>query len=230
MALRGHADAAGFKQWRNDYGRQVREGEKAFPILAPIKRSFNKEDEHGVTQRISYIVGWKDVKVFGVGQTDVVDQAKADRHEAKAAESQATIEEFAVVKLLQRWGYTVQANGNLIYAGCYSPDLDVIQLAVENQATAYHEAVHLADDHLGNMTVRYGQQPDNEIVAELGGAIILAALGLEHDADLGGCWRYISGYAKGDTLQAAAKLLNRTLEAVVVILAGIADPSMDCPW
>ena len=241
VAIMGYSDAAGYKQWRNVYGRQVDKGQRGFPILAPIKRSFTateRDPETGAEtqRRVTYITGWKDVKVFGEEQTTVCDEAKWERHQGKAAESQRIIEASPLYEAAVRMGAKVAASGHLAahgILGCYSPTTSEIKLAVENMSTFAHELVHFIDDRLGNLTRRWGQQPDNEIVAELGGAIILTAMGLEHEADLGGCWEYVSRYTtkdEPDPLAAAAKLLNRTLEAVSLILQAIADPAAEFPW
>jgi len=221
--IRGYSDAAGYKQWLK-YGRQVRKGEKAFPILAPVKRTFTDRDDEGNETKRSFIAGWKDVKVFGLEQTDIVDEEKWEKFQgldAEARETVAKVESSPFAEVAHSWGLAWTANGRLIdigAAGCYTHGKG-IELAVANLSTAAHELVHAADDKLGTITKRYGQQPDNELVAELGGAICLWAMGLKADADLGGCWEYISGYEKGDTLAAANKLLNRTLAAVAAILA-----------
>jgi hypothetical protein len=53
---------------------------------------------------------------------------------------------------------------------------------------------HAADDRNGTITKGHGQKLDNEVVAELGGAILLECLGYSDDSDRGGCWEYIRGY------------------------------------
>jgi hypothetical protein len=60
-----------------------------------------------------------------------------------------------------------------------------------------------------------------EIVAELGGAVLLKLLGYDHEADLGGCWQYVSRHAGGEKVEvfsACGKLLERTCGAVAYIL------------
>jgi len=54
---------------------------------------------------------------------------------------------------------------------------------VENLATWAHELIHAADDRLGNM-IETGQHFRSEIVAEMGGAVLLYAMGYKKDADL----------------------------------------------
>lgn len=238
VALAGYSDAAGYKQWRFDYGRQVQKGERAMFILRPIKRSFTVTEPDPATgqdreRRVSYVAGFTDVKVFGLEQTEICDQAKWDAHAAKAKESQAKIEAAPFFEVAARWGLEVRADGHLYARGAqgfYRPSTKEIRLAVENLSTWAHELVHFVDDKLGNMTTRWGQQPDNEVVAELGGAVCLTAMGLKGDADLGGCWDYVSHYSDGDPIKACTTLLGRTLDAVSTILRALEDPTAPAPW
>ncbi len=51
--------------------------------------------------------------------------------------------------------------------------------------------------------------------------MLLACLGRESDADYGGCWQYVTTYAKREDKDAVAvceKLLAPTCEAVALIL------------
>ncbi len=55
----------------------------------------------------------------------------------------------------------------------------------------------------------------------MGGAVLLHACGYERDADLGGCWEYVSKYAEDAELQpiqACMKVLNRVCKAVALVL------------
>jgi hypothetical protein len=97
-----------------------------------------------------------------------------------------------------------------------------IGLAVENLATWSHEMVHAADDRLGTITHGGGQRLDNEIVAELGGAILLECLGHTVESDRGGAYEYIESYCQKhsrDLLSVCSELLERTCSAVELILA-----------
>ena len=80
--------------------------------------------------------------------------------------------------------------------------------------------IHAADDRLGTLTER-GQHWRSEVVAELGGAILLECLGHESDADRGGCWHYVSRYARDaeiEPVSACQRVLKRTCDAVALIL------------
>src|SRR5690606_20745899 len=70
VALYGHDDARGFRQWEQ-VGRHVRKGEKGFPILIPchVKRE-EKHPETGQIEPRLILVGFKHCIVFGYGQTE----------------------------------------------------------------------------------------------------------------------------------------------------------------
>ena len=96
-----------------------------------------------------------------------------------------------------------------------------IAVGVKNLSTWAHELIHAADDRLGNLTER-GQHWRSEVVAELGGAILLEALGHDCESDRGGCFDYVQSYAQEaglEPLQACMSVLKRTCEAVNLLLS-----------
>lgn len=66
VALAGHTDARGFRQWQ-EVGRWVTKGEKSFQILAPVLKTV-RDDGTGEERQV--VVGFRGVPVFGLGQTD----------------------------------------------------------------------------------------------------------------------------------------------------------------
>jgi len=64
-----------------------------------------------------------------------------------------------------------------------------------NLLTWAHEMVHATDHRNGKLT-ELGRHWRKETVAELGGAVLLQIIGYPHEADLGGCWKYIQSYAE----------------------------------
>jgi hypothetical protein len=226
--LFGYSDAAGFKQWRK-YGRQVRKGEKAFPVLAPVTASFMKWDEEQQKDvRVTYVKGWKHVKVFGVEQTDIIDEEKWQRYNDAAQSNEEFLSTLPWTEVARAWDLATTADGNLAQYGvhgCYRHGVSV-EVAVENLSTWAHEIIHAADDRCGTLTQAWGQQPDNEIVAEVGGAVLCIVAGHEDAADLGGCYEYCNKYlgdAK-DPVQAAGKLIDRICAAVNLVMVQAQTP------
>jgi antirestriction protein ArdC len=220
--IEGYTDAAGYKQWV-EYGRRVRKGERAFYILAPIvvkytEKSINAETGEEVEEKRTYIKGWRGVPVFGLEQTEVEDEEKWKKRQGEAAEH---VENLPWLEVARKWGLTVKGAHLPGAAGFFSHRDNVIGLGVKNLSTWAHELVHAAEEQLGNLTHGLGQDPSNEIVAELGGAVLLTIAGMEHEADLGGCWDYVKSYGEGDPIKKAMGLLKRLSEAVGFILEEI---------
>jgi len=210
VALCGHDDARGFRQWES-VGRHVKKGQKGFPILVPLTKKVQTDGED--PKFVAY--GFKNTVVFGYEQTDgkaLPERTKTDQF----------IDSLPLLDVAKSWGLSVQTFSNAEkarYAGFYRHG-SAIALGVENLATWSHELMHAADDRLGNLTER-GQHWRSEIVAELGGAILLRCIGHEMESDVGGCWDYVNRYArdaKVAPLVACQRVLKRTCEAVSLIL------------
>ena len=136
------------------------------------------------------------------------------------------MEALPLIEVAREWGLSVEAfNGT--GASCYGKfrfrlggSGEAIALGVKNLSTWAHELVHAADHRNGKLK-ELGQHWRKETVAELGGAVLLQILGYPHDADLGGCWKYIQSYAERaglEVIDACGKVLQRTCEAVALIL------------
>lgn len=211
--IAGYSDARGVRQW-NSVKRYVTKGQKATWILAPcFVKSKNETDQDGFPKNI--LVGFRSVPVFGYEQTD--GELLPEREHAASFLMSLPLREVA-----EAWGIRVSAygGGNSKAAGWYVPGGNAIGLGVENLSTWCHELVHCADDRLGHLQER-GQHWRSEIVAELGGATLLCALGMATQADVGGAWEYISRYAASAHMQAVAaclSVLNRICDAVDLIL------------
>lgn len=217
MALSFTDDARGFKQWL-DIGRTVRKGEKAIYILAPL---IKRNQEANGDKLIPY--GFKAIPVFRKESTEGDELPDV-------VNNQPFIDSLPFIDLADKWGITIDVHDihGSGSSGCYSYSLNTvptdtkkISLAVENLATWAHELTHAADHRLGNLTTKRGQQLDNEFVAELGGCILLKLIGKHAQADLGGCFEYLSAYAKkhdADLFDTAYRFLNRTCHAIELIL------------
>ncbi len=215
-ALAGYSDARSYRDWQS-IGRQVKKGEKSFHILEPCPRTFTKRDkETGEETKVTIVKGFKAGPRFGVEQTEGKPLPPPDPN------VMSWLENLPLREVAEKWGLTVDAyNGkNGSYLGYYRHGQS-IALGVENLLVWAHELVHAADDRAGTITKAHGQQPDNEIVAQLGGAVLLEVLGHETESDRGGAWEYIKSYAekaKLDPVVACQRLLNRVCASVALIL------------
>jgi len=116
------------------------------------------------------------------------------------------------------WGLDVTAHAQPNVLGSYVPGRR-IELGVSNLSTWAHELLHAADDRLG--TLDLGKRIDGELVAELGGAVLLEALGLPDDSDRGGAFHYLSDQCAKDgrdLLSACLALVERVHACVQLLL------------
>jgi len=214
VALHGYSDARTYKGWQ-EVDRQVRKGEKAFPIFEPVRTTV-RDEATGEDRTI--VVGYKAGARFGVEQTDG-EPLPGSEH------IQAFIDSLPLIAVAQAWGIRISThNGKEGKAHGYfrtvGEEAEAIALGVENLSTWAHELVHAADHRLGTLTEK-GQHWRSETVAELGGCILLHMLGRPIEADSGGAWDYIQRYAQAndiDPLAACVEVLNRTCLAVTLIM------------
>lgn len=224
--LNGHEDAATYNTWRAR-GRQVREGEHAFAILKPIMRSFLKEVDvrdgdgnlTGEKQRvkISYLAGFEAWPVFGIEQTDVVDEALWAQNHGPDGKAQAFLDSLPWLAVADKWKLKVEAFNGSGWADGYYEHGKMIGLSAAQFQVWAHEMIHAAEDLNGTLTKAPGQQPDNEVVAEVGACVLLRLAGYEDRVDLRSAWEYVSKY-DADPRKTAFLLLGRITGAVARIL------------
>ena len=213
-ALAGTSDARGYRQWEQAK-RHVRKGAKAFHILAPCSKKITQRDtETGQDKERMILLGFKSVPVFRFADTDGEALPDGD------AETRKFIDSLPLLHVASAWGLNVEAyNGRANKALGWYRGGSGIALGVENLSTWTHELIHAADDRLGKL--RGSIKVDREVVAELGGAVLLQCMGEKVESDLGGCWSYIQSWCqhgKTHPLSACQKLLKRVCECVSLIL------------
>jgi hypothetical protein len=172
------------------------------------------EDKRTGQERTA-IHGFKGTPVFGLGQTE------GEATPAGRGEVEEWLDSLPLRHVAEEWGISVGAydGRGANYLGQYR-HASGIALGVRNHSTWCHELVHAADDRNGSLKKK-GGKVDLEVVAELGGAVLLTMLGQTSEADLGGCWEYIqrlAGPVQADVLSVCGKVLDRTCEAVALIL------------
>ena len=172
---------AGFNQLKGR-GAIVRKGEKGIPILRP--QLVKKEDEDG---NLKEFVVFRGATVFNVDQTDGGDEAlRAIPADLPESERIAILDET-----LKELGVTVQTADMTPH---YNPDGDYISMpdfakgtsALEWTSTLAHEAVHwtghssrLKRPSLAEYSSDKKVRAYEELVAEIGSAMVLAAHGIE---------------------------------------------------
>ncbi|MCC6694893.1 MAG: hypothetical protein IT365_04590 [Candidatus Hydrogenedentes bacterium] len=216
VALCATVDARGIKQW-NQAGRKVKKGSCAIWILAPCVKKVAEKNDQGQEKERQVIYGFRSVPVFAVEDTEGDALPEGD------GKYDSWVKELPLTEVADAWGINVgtfsHRGGNpLGYYRYASNGNQAVMLGVENLSTWAHELVHAADHRLTNLK---GEKWHKEIVAELGGAVLLECLGMTHDADLGGAFSYIEQYArdaKVDTVRACIQVLDRVCNCVKLIL------------
>ena len=216
VALCATVDARGIKQW-NQAGRKVKKGSSALWILAPCVKKVAEKNDHGDEKERHVIYGFRSVPVFAVEDTEGDALPEGD------GKYDSWVKELPLTEVAEAWGINVgtfsHRGGNPLGFYRYASNGNqAVMLGVENLSTWTHELVHAADHRLTNLK---GEKWHKEIVAELGGAVLLECLGMTHDADLGGAFNYIEQYARDagvDTVRACIQVLDRVCNCVKLIL------------
>jgi antirestriction protein ArdC len=216
--LAGTFDARTFNQWLK-VGRKVSKGAKAFYILAPILKTYSvdKEDGSDEKEKRQFISGFRALPVFRVEDTE---------GEPLPFETKFDEQELPLMHRAKEWGITVKAlPANTSYYGFYAPDAEVIGLATPSEKTFFHELAHAAHKKvLGEL--KRGQNPLQEIVAELSAAALCRMVGKSSDDSTGNSYRYIERYAKELQMsahKACMRVLSETEKVLKLILHGEAE-------
>lgn len=216
-ALCGTTDARGFRQW-DEVKRKVKKGSKAIWILAPCVKNIKDKNARGEEIERRVLFGFRGIPVFAVEDTEGEPLAAGDdRYDS-------WVQELPFLEVAKAWGVMVgtytgsEATPLGYFQVSITSQSQAVMLGVENLSTWAHEMVHAADHRLTGLK---GEKWHREIVAELGGAILLECLGMSQDADLGGAFSYIEQYAreaKVDIVPACIQVLDRVCECVKLIL------------
>ena len=217
MFFAGTNDARGFRQWQ-EVGRHVKKGSKAFTILAP---RFIKKDTEDEEETKTILVGFLAIPVFRVEDTEgkPLDYQKIE------------LPELPLMEVAKEWGISVRAiPGNYRYFGYFSQDRREIALATEEECVFFHELVHAAHQRvLGEL--KRGQDWKQEIVAELGAAVLSKVVG-KTSKHLGNSYRYIEQYAKSANLipwQGCVKVMSDTEKVLNLIMSWKSRSKLEKP-
>lgn len=219
VAMSGSSDARGINQWKAA-GRKLVKGCHAVWILAPCLKSIKNESKDDSEKKKTILYGFRSVPVFRVEDTEgdplpPVDSAYGE-----------WLRELPLIGVAQSWNirvdtYSHNGKGPEGYFQFGGSGQQAIMLGVENVETWLHELVHAADVRLANRKEEASERWYKELVAELGSSILLEVLGRNHQANLGGAYSYIKGYAesaKKSVVSGCITVLDRTCAAVSLIL------------
>jgi hypothetical protein len=206
MFLSGTYDARGYKQWQA-VNRYVKKGSKALYILVPYFKK--REDETG--EEIHTLLGFGCQPVFKFEDTG----GELLEYE------QISIPELPLIQKAVEWGISVKAiPGDYSYYGFYSAPRKEIALATPEEKVFFHELSHAAHEKVKG-SIKSGQDPLQEIVAELSAASLCMLAGKTAKNTFGNSYRYIERYAeklKMSPYTACLRVMSETEKVLKLIL------------
>jgi len=207
MILNDTIDARGIWQW-NKANRYVKKGSKAFYIIVPFIKKYEKDNEEKLV-----------LKGFGTKPVFRVEDTDGEPLEYEKLE----VPDLPLIERANQWGISVKAvPGNLHYYGYYAPDKKEIAVATSQECVFFHELAHTAH-HIIKGNIQPGQDPLQEIVAELSAQALARMVGKSAEDTIGNSYRYIQKYAeklKLDAHEACLKVITDTEKVLDLILTG----------
>jgi len=208
MFLAGTGDARGFRQWKK-VNRWVRKGAKAIYILVPC---FGKQiaDDGEEKEFLRYF------KLSPVFMCEDTEGEPLDYQ-------QIELPDLPLIKRAEEWGVSVKAvPGNYLYRGYYSSLRMEIGLATPEEKVFFHELAHAGHEKVKGK-LKSGQDPLQEIVAELSAQALCRLVGKNLADTTGSSFKYIEKYADKLNLSpysACLKVLGETEKVLNLILKG----------
>jgi len=223
LAQSGEADCRGFRQWKQA-GRTVKKGSRAVFILRPNMVKAKAEDNPpspgfgaaGVPDEPGMkCIGFAPVAVFAASNTEGEDLVYPG----------VEIPDLPLLDVAEAWGIDVMAQpfvgkfyGSFRRRMIDDGDQRII-LCSPDAEVFYHEICHAS--HLKvRGDLKPGQDPIQEIVAELGSEVLRRIMGSDKDTS-GNTFAYIERYAAEkelSVLDACLKVLHETAKVVGLIL------------
>jgi hypothetical protein len=207
MFLSGTRDARGYRQWQQS-NRYVKKGSKALYILVPFMKKI--ETDEGDKEAL-YGFGCKPVFRFEDTDGETLEY------------EQIELPQLPLVEKAEEWGISVKAvPGNYWYKGFYSPDRKEIALATKEECVFFHELAHVSHEKVKG-SLKNGQDPLQEIVAELSAQALCRIVGKSGVKYLGNSYRYIEKYAdklKMSPYSACIKVMSEVEMVLNLILRG----------
>ena len=208
MFLAGTGDARGFRQWKQA-NRWVKKGAKAIYIFVPC---FKKEVDNTGEEK-EFLRFFKSSPVFKYEDTEgeTLDY------------EQIEVPELPLLNRAEEWGIFVKAvPGNYKFRGYYSPQRQEIGLATPEEKTFFHELAHAGHEKVKG-GLESGQDPLQEIVAELSAQALCRLVGKQANDTIGNSYKYIERYAEELKLSpylACMKVMSETEKVLQIIMKG----------
>lgn len=217
--LSGSTDCRGFNQWKQ-VGRHVTKGSKAVYILGPKSRKITDRDaESGEESERVIVTGFVGIPVFRYEDTEGAVLDVPDYMPAAFPPLYDVAERLGIPVR-----YAPFAKGA---RGWYQPRVDAITLCSHDAEVFFHELAHGAHQRVlkaRGTSLKGGQVPSQEIVAETVAAVLCRLYGLDGYLYHGAA--YVKAYAKGGNPgRAAMKVLADVQATLLLILEAAEDDS-----
>lgn len=207
MLLGGTGDARGFRQWK-EVNRWVKKRARAIYIVVPcFKKKVDEEtgDENNILQY------FKCMPVFRVEDTE------GEQLEYELLE----LPDLPLLERAEEWGVSVKAvPGDYRFHGYYTSSKKEICLASPEEAVFFHELAHAGHDKVKG-SMKPGQYPLQEIVAELSAQALCRLVGKTMVDTTGNSYWYIESYAEKVNMNpytACLKVMGDTEKVLNLIL------------
>lgn len=203
-------DCRGYKQWEK-VDRHVKKGAHAAFIIRPntIKK---KDEENGEEKTVC--TGFGCLPVFPMSET-----------QGKSLPELTPKEPPALMDVASKLNLNVdyQAFGGM-YFGFYKGTENQIVLSTHEEQVFFHELAHAAHERVLGHELKVGQDPKQEIVAELC-ACVLARLYGKKTANEGSTYTYITNYTKELKKELSEVLVSiiSDVEKVLTFIIGQAE-------
>lgn len=204
-------DARTYKQWQAA-GRQVKKGEKAFGIIAPVTKKFRNEETDKDEVRI---IGFRSLPVFAIEATEGEPLPEYDCTPTKVPPFFDAAEALGIKvswKPLSCNAY-----------GYYRLSDHSITLHSQDYAVFYHELGHAVHDTIEPLK----DVPDDkaEVVAELTAAVLceMAEISGYQQQSYEYIKRYVNGKDSKAVMKAIADVLSLVEQIVSKVVAAAAD-------
>ncbi len=182
MFLSGTGDARGYRQWK-DADRFVKKGSHPIHILAPY---FKKEIDEESGEEKKVLKYFNPVPVFRFEDTG------GEKLDYQSYE----IPNLPLKSRAMEWGISLKLiPGNYNYYGYYSSKRKEIVLASPEEIVFFHELAHAGHEKVKGH-LKSGQDPLQEIIAELSAQALCRLVGKRTEDTTGNSFRYIERYAK----------------------------------
>jgi hypothetical protein len=207
MFLSGTGDARGYRQWQQ-VNRWVKKGAKAIYIFVPC---IKKEIDEETGEEKEFLRYFKSSPVYRYEDTDG----------NKLDYEQLEVPDLPLLNRAEEWGISVKAvPGNYRFRGYYSPQRKEIALATDEEQVFFHELAHAGHERV-NGALKNGQDPFQEIVAELSAQALCRIVGKQAKDTTGNSFRYIEQYAEQVNMTvhtACLKVMSETEKVLNLIL------------